>query len=444
MIRRSIKIAALLSLTAAFHICVAADLTGNWIATIATPRFPEYARVSLKEENGNLTGSWGVFKLTGTVTGRDLQLSLTDTADKPSGTLKGTMTGDSISGTGNITEPIGRSAPMGGMRRRFGGGGPIEFTLARAPVAPAKPRDIHFEPTDYFGYYSAANKPVLHIFPRDVVHTSTADAGGVDAKGVQHRGGDSNIGPFYVDGALPGDTLVVHLLKVRTNRATARQGSRFNPHAVTTAYLVGAKYDNSVDGQWTLLPKKGIAVPTHPSEHMKNYSVPLKPMLGCISVAPPGDQQYRGGDLGPFGGNMDYNDNAEGTTLYFPVFHPGALLGMGDGHAAMGDGEVVGTGLETSMDVDFSVDVIPADATAQVRAETSDYLIAFGVTGSVPESIRVATSELAQWVKKKYDLSDSEVAILFASTLKYDITELVDARYNVAAKVPKSVLSSMK
>src|SRR5438874_13115139 len=170
---------------------------------------------------------------------------------------------------------------------------------------------------------------------------------------------------------------------------------------------------------------------------MKNYSVPLKPMLGCISVAPAGGEQYRGGDLGPFGGNMDYNDNVEGTTLYFPVFHPGALLGMGDG-------ELTGSALETSMDVDFSVDVIKGESSGQVRAETKDYLIAFGVSGSVPESIQGATSQLATWIKKQYNLNDSEVAILFASTLKYDITELVDAKYNVAAKVPKSILAAMK
>jgi acetamidase/formamidase len=217
-----------------------------------------------------------------------------------------------------------------------------------------------------------------------------------------------------------------------------------NAHAVTAAYLVGAQYNPAVDGEWTLLPDKGIAVPTHPSEHMKNYSVPLKPMLGCISVAPAGDEQFRGGDLGPFGGNMDYNDNVEGTTLYFPVFHAGALLGMGDGHAAMGDGEVTGSALETSMDVDFSVEVIPGDSSGQVRAETKDYLIAFGVTGSVPDSIQVSTSQLATWIKQKYKLTDSEVAILFASTLKYDLTELVDSKYNVVAKVPKSVLATMQ
>ena len=447
---REMRIALLAGVIAFTRLCVAADLSGNWVATIATQRAPEYARVSLKDDGGKLSGTWGELKVAGTLTGDNLELILSDESDKSAGSLTGTVSGDAISGSGTLSMRDGRGG-RGGMGGGFGGGmggmgggGQIEFTLARAAVPPAKPRDITFAPTDFFATYSAANKPALTIFPGDVVHTWTADAGGVDAMGVRHRGGDSNIGPFYVEGALPGDTLVVHLLKVRTNRPTAHQGSHLNANAATAAYLVSAKYDGSVDGQWTILPDKGIAVPTHPSEHMKNYSVPLKPMLGCISVAPPGDQQYRGSDLGPFGGNMDYNDNAEGTTLYFPVFHPGALLGMGDGHAAMGDGEVVGSGLETSMDVVFSVDVIPNDATAQVRAETKDYLIAFGVTGSVPESIQVATSELAKWIKKDYKLSDSEVAILFASTLKYDITELVDPRFNVAAKVPKSVLATMK
>ena len=449
MNNRGIRIALLAGIVAAGRLCAAADLSGDWIAVIAAQREPEYTRVSLKDDAGKLSGSWGEFKLTGALTGDQVELTLTSDSGDSAGSLTGTLSDDAIKGSGSIAArggARGAGAGMGGggFAARGGGGGPIEFTLSRAPIPPATSREIHFEPTNFFGYYSAANKPVLHIFPRDVVHTSTADAGGVDAKGVHHRGGDSNVGPFYVEGALPGDTLVVHLLKVRTNRATAHQGSHLNAHAVTAAYLEDTKYDNSVDGEWTILPDKGIAVPTHPSEHMKNYSVPLKPMLGCISVAPQGDQQYRGGDLGPFGGNMDYNDNVEGTTLYFPVYHAGALLGMGDGHAAMGDGEVVGSGLETSMDVDFSVEVIPGNATAQVRAETSDYLIAFGVTGSVPESIQVATSELAKWVKKDYKLTDSEVAILFASTLKYDITELVDARYNVAAKVPKSILSTMK
>jgi acetamidase/formamidase len=169
----------------------------------------------------------------------------------------------------------------------------------------------------------------------------------------------------------------------------------------------------------------------------------MKPMLGCISVAPPGEEQWVGTDLGGFGGNLDYNDNAQGTTLYFPVFHPGALLGFGDAHGAMGDGEVVGTGLETSVDVTFSVEVIKGYATSQVRGETADYLLAFGVSGSVPESIQLATTQLAEWIKRDYKLNDSEVALLFGDVLKYDITELVDPQFDVVAKVPKSVLATL-
>jgi acetamidase/formamidase len=241
---------------------------------------------------------------------------------------------------------------------------------------------------------------------------------------------------------LPGDTLVVHLLKLRTNKPIGRQGSRFNQYAVTQAYSLAAQYDPNFDGSWNQDPDQGIAT-LPPSPGLPHLTIPLKPMLGCISVAPPGEEQWGGTDLGVFGGNMDYNGNAEGTTLYFPVFHPGALLGMGDAHGAMGDGEVVGTGLETSVDVTFSVDLIKGYTTPQVRAEDKDYLISFGVSGSVPESIQLATTQLAEWVKHDYKLNDSEVALLFGDVLKFDITELVDPHFNVVAKVPKSVLATL-
>ena len=438
-----LKAAVLGCVLACAGVSVAASPAGDWVAMVSSGQGePQYAHVVLRVDGTKVTGTWGLSAIDGTVAGDKVDAKLTDADGKAAGSFSGMLAGDKLTGTGTFPAARGRGGFGGG--RGGGAAAPSSFTLTRAAVAPAAVRSIKFEPTDFYATYSATIKPALTIFPGDVVHTWTADAGGVDARGERHRGGDSNIGPFYVEGALPGDTLVVHLLKVRTNRSTAHQGTRMNAHAVTAAYLVGAQYDPAVTGDWTLLPEKGIAVPTHPSEHMKNYSVPLKPMLGCISVAPAGDEQFRGGDLGPYGGNMDYNDNVEGTTLLFPVFHPGALLGMGDGHAAMGDGEVTGSALETSLDVDFSVEVIRGESSGMVRAETKDYLVAFGVSGSVPESIQVATSQLATWIKKKYSLNDSEVAILFAATLKYDVTELVDSQYNVVAKVPKSVLAGMK
>jgi amidase len=134
----------------------------------------------------------------------------------------------------------------------------------------------------------------------------------------------------------------------------------------------------------------------------------------------------------------------EGVTLYLPVYHPGALLTMGDAHAAMGDGEVTGSALETSVDVEFTVDVIPGFASAGPRLENADYIMAMGVAGSVADSIQVATSELANWLKRDYRLSDSEVALLLGAVAKYDITELVDPQFNVVAKVPKGALEGLK
>jgi acetamidase/formamidase len=419
----------------------AKNATGDWVGQLSgafdSQYTAQYNHVTLKESGANVSGMWGAYRLTGKLTGARVELSLTDAAGKPAGTLTGATAEDTFSGTGSVI-PV----------RRGGGAGAqpadeVSWKLTRAEAPPAIPKTYTYDPQVFYGTYSAAEPPVLHIFPGDTVNTRTIDQAGRDAGAARHgTGGDANTGPFYIEGALPGDTLVVKLVKLRPNKPTARQGSRFNQYAVTQAYSLAARYDPNFNGEWRLDPDKGIAtLPASPG--LPHLTVPIRSMLGCISVAPPGEEQYRGTDLGSFGGNLDYNDNAEGTTLYFPVFHPGALLGMGDAHAAMGDGEVVGTGLETSVDVTFTVDVIRGYASPQVRAETKDYLISFGVSGSVPESIQLATTQLAQWMKKDYKLNDSEIALLFGDALKYDITELVDPHFNVAAKVPKSVLATL-
>jgi acetamidase/formamidase len=286
--------------------------------------------------------------------------------------------------------------------------------------------------------------PVLHIYPGDTVRTRTID-NPRDAKAVRYgSGGDPSTGPFYIEGALPGDTLVVRLVKVRANKTTAQQGSRINAHAVTPAYFSAAKYDPGFNSEWTLDLDKGVARMTHPTDRMKGFTVPIKTMLGCVSVAPAVEEQFRGTDLGPFGGNLDYNDVVEGTTLYFPVSHAGALFGIGDAHAAMGDGELTGAALETSADMEFTVDVIKGEQSQQVRGETKDYLISFGVAGSVADAIEASTTQLVNWLKKDYGMTDNEVAIFLGTVLKYEITELVDPHYDVVAKVPKSALASFR
>ena len=434
---------ASLAVLAISHLACAADLNGDWIGQLTGPfdsaYTAQYNHVTLKSEGDRLSGIWGGYELSGSINGNDVQISLAFAPGQPAGTLHGALTADGVAGTGSVTPPR-RAGGMGGVTQQPGD---VTFKLTRALNPPAAPQTYNYDPKVFYGTYSAAEPPVLHIFPGDTVSTRTIDTAGRDAQAIRHgTGGDVNTGPFYIEGALPGDTLVVKLLKVQVNKPVGRQGSRFNQHAVTLAYALGAKYDPSFNGSWQQDPNTMTAtLPASPG--LPHLTIPLKPMLGCISVAPPGEEQDTGTDLGVFGGNMDYNDNVEGTTLYFPVFHPGALLGMGDAHGAMGDGEVVGTGLETSADVTFTVDVIRGYATPQVRAETKDYLISFGVSGSVPDSIQLATAQLADWIKHDYSLNDSEVALFFGDVLKYDITELVDPHFNVVAKVPKSALATL-
>jgi acetamidase/formamidase len=404
---------------------------------------PAYARVSLERTGDTLTGMWGTETVKGSIKGSTVTITLTDAENKDAGALMGKIDGDAGTGSGTMV----------GLGRRGGGGAAagrapmpqeVSWKLTRELVAPAKPREITYEPKTFQAYYYAGNKPDIHIFPGDIVHTWSVDSAGVDKNGKRIAlGGNSNIGPIYVEGALPGDTLVVHLIKIEPNRKTARQGSRIQQFGVTPAYNLAAKYDPRFNGEYQLDNATGTATLTAPTPALKNFKLQMKPMLGCISVAPPGFEAFTGPHLGVYGGNLDYNGTVSGTTMLFPVFHPGALFGFGDGHAAMADGEVTQTGLEVSMDVTFSVEVIKGYQSQGVREEDNDYIISFGVAGSLQEALKTSTAQLATWIKHDYGLSDSEVALLLGAVMKIEVTELVDPEFNVVTKVPKSALAML-
>jgi acetamidase/formamidase len=428
-------------------VAFAADASGKWVAEISGPTLlePVYARVTIAQAGDSLTGTWGTNSLKGTLKGTAVTIAFTDAEGRDAGSITGKLAVDTGEGSGTLA----------GFGRRGGGGGgmaagrapvpqEISWKLTREATPPAHPREVNYSPTMFQAYYYAGNKPEIHIFPGDIVHTWAPDSAGTD-KNLKRvaLGGDANIGPIYVEGALPGDTLVVHLIKIAPNRPTARQGSRIQQYAVMPAYNLAAKYDQRFNGEWQVQNPDGYATLTEPTPALKNFKLKMNPMLGCISVAPPGFEAYGGTHLGPYGGNLDYNGVVSGTTMYFPVYHPGALFGFGDGHAAMGDGEVTQTGLETSMAVDFSVEVIPGYQTQGVREEDNDSIISFGVAGSLQEALKVSTAQLATWIKHDYGLTDSEVALFLGDVMEYRVTELVDPEFDVVSKVPKSALAML-
>ncbi len=316
--------------------------------------------------------------------------------------------------------------------------------IAQNPKNPT-PQSHQFEPTQFQHDFSDAIKPVLRINPGDTVETWSVDAGGTDPKGVRRTsGGNPLTGPFYVEGATPGDTLVVHFNRIRLNRASAISSPLIVNGALNPGYVEQRNAVKGYDSDWKLDLQASFASLAKPTETMKNYKVPLAPMLGCVGVAPQGSKSYRSGFLGSYGGNMDYNQLREGVTVYLPVYVPGALLFVGDGHAAQGAGELTGNALETSMDIEFTVDVEAGGAPDNPRMENAEYLMASGIAGSLDEAFRGATTNLVRWLEAMYGLNAAEVSSVLGTSIVYDIAEVVDPQQHVVAKVPKAALGNLR
>lgn len=141
---------------------------------------------------------------------------------------------------------------------------------------------------------------------------------------------------------------------------------------------------------------------------------------------------------------MEYAQLREGTTVYLPVQTEGAWLYLGDGHAAQGDGELTGDAMETSMDVQFTVDIRRYRFEDITRAESASHLMSIGVAGSLDEAMRRATSDMARWLEKEQKLTASEAAIVMGFAVQYDIPDIVPPWVSVVARLPKSVLAGVK
>jgi amidase len=407
----------------------AADVSGRWELTARLLNDVNHARVTFTVTGEKLTGTLNELTLEGTVNGDDVAFVATRPNGERFGAFKGRVKGNDITGTASwpgFTEDI-------------------SWVARRAKERPVKPQVHQFEPKEFHRVFSDAIAPVLHIFPGDTVSTWTVDAAGVDSKGVRRSlGGNPQTGPFYVEGAFPGDTLVVKLNKVRLNRDSAISSGRIASTALNPAYVERTRYQPDFDSNWVLDREKGIGRLKSPSEHLKNYTVKLQPMVGCLAVAPPAHQAFRTGYPGTFGGNMDYNQIREGTTVYLPVSVPGALVFIGDGHAAQGDGELTGNALETSLDVEFTVDVISGRASNGPRAENSEYLMSSGIGNSLTDALQQATTQLVNWLQSDYALTPNEAAVVLGTAMQYDIAEVVDPLMHVVAKIRKDVLAQLK
>jgi amidase len=301
----------------------------------------------------------------------------------------------------------------------------------------------HFEPTHYFNTMGS-HPPVLHIADGDTVITTTVDARGADGNEQQITPpGNPMTGPFYVEGAEPGDTLVVVLDRLTPNRPYGWTRKVVASNVVDPEYVMELPHPpaDQVLARWRIDNPAGTVTLVDPADtKLGEFTLPLAPMVGCFGVAPARGQAISTATSAEHGGNMDYRGFTNGVTAYFPVFAPGALFHLGDGHALQGDGEIVGTGVEISFEVQFTVHVQKGKRIGWPRGENSDYIFTAGNARPLDQATQHATTEMVRWLQTDYGLDPIGANILMGQCVEYDLGNIYDPAYTMICKIPKRVL----
>lgn len=324
--------------------------------------------------------------------------------------------------------------------------GRVSFGQSEIITLPATPDTISW------GYYDSASAPVLRIKSGDIVQIETLstppallrEAGlkeediptaliEIDQK-VTDRGPGAHLltGPIWVKEAEPGDTLQIEILSVQ----------------VSAPFALNA-----------FVPGQGLLPEDYPYQSLRiipfdmgrkvalftdNIEIPLRPFWGSIGVAPPSFAgRISSGPPWIHGGNMDNKELTEGSTLYLPVHVSGALLSLGDGHAAQGNGEVDLTALETALTGRIRVTVRKdLRRVTWPRAETATHYLTMGFHENLEEATRIAVREMIRFLVRDKGLDRDTAYMLCSIAVDLEITQVVDGRQGAHCMLPKEIFVS--
>jgi acetamidase/formamidase len=328
----------------------------------------------------------------------------------------------------------------------------------KTPKQPPSPAPVHHlaatPQTVVWGYYDAAATPVLRIKSGEAVEFDTLitnspqrlEQAGLPASEVQQSlrdiyekvtnkgpGGHILTGPVYVEGAEPGDVLEVHIEQIKLAIPYA-----YNGFGVGRGFLP-EDFPYARTKIIRLNEKKNVA------EFAPGIEIPLRPFFGSMGVAPPPERgKLNSAPPDIQGGNMDNKELVEGTTLYLPVWAPGALFVVGDGHGGQGNGEVDITAIETSL-VGRLRFIVRKDLHFKYpRAETPTHYISMGFDEDLTQATKKAVREMIEFLVSQKGLSKDDAYALTSVAGDVDITELVDGNKGVHVIMPKAVFVKKK
>ena len=326
----------------------------------------------------------------------------------------------------------------------------FSVTLAAQTTAPKTHRLEATPATVAYGYYWADAPPVLRIASGDIIDVDTlltSSPTGLPNAGVatdriqaslkavvaevtgdkRGPGGHILTGPVYVDGAEPGDALEVKILSIDLPIDYGYNGC---------SGFVPANCDRGTPSKILTLDRKNMT-----SEFAPGIVIPLKPFYGSMGVAPaPELGRVSSNPPGRHAGNMDNKELVAGSTLYIPVFAPGALFEIGDGHAAQGDGEVDQTAIETSLRGRLQLTVRKGMPLNFPRAETATDYISMAFDQDLTRATTMAIQEMVDFIAVKWKMSKHQAYQLVSVAGNVAVTQLVDKpNHGVHVRLPKSI-----
>jgi acetamidase/formamidase len=278
--------------------------------------------------------------------------------------------------------------------------------------------------------------PALTIASGDTVITETIDAHGIDKDGVQRAPAPNPMnGPIFVTGAEPGDALKVQIVRMTPIRNTGWTRASLAGNVVDPEFARGLPPREKVN--WRIDLERLTATLDPPVLGLEEFVLPLEPMIGCFGVAPAMGQAFSTATSAENGGNMDYRGFGPGATAWFPVAVPGALFFLGDCHARQGDGEIVGTGIETCFEVEVRLTVEKVRTLVWPRGENVTDIFSVGNARPLDQALQHATTDMFIWLTNDYGLSPTAASHLMGQVVGYDVGNVYDPAYTMVCRIEK-------
>jgi acetamidase/formamidase len=285
--------------------------------------------------------------------------------------------------------------------------------------------------------------PAITIASGDTVITETIDAHGIDKDGIERAPEPNPMnGPIFVTGASPGDALKVEILRMTPIRATGWTRGALAANVIDPEFVRGLPPRDKIN--WRI-DRQGLTTALDPAvPGLEDFVLPLEPMIGCFGVAPAIGQAFSTATSAENGGNMDYRGFCPGAIAWFPVAVPGALFFLGDCHAAQGDGEIVGTGIETCFEVEVRLTVEKDRNLVWPRGENATDIFSVGNARPLDQALQHATTDMFNWLTGDFGLSPAAASHLMGQVVRYDVGNVFDPAYTMVCRIEKKWLPGLR